>query len=205
MNTVRILKTSESCKSYLAYPMKRLDLIFIVFSMPKHRSSLLNKNAVPVVAILQGKTNLQLAYNWRLWVLPNDSDENCRQKLGPVPTTCYRYLPQISSQWTQFDEVDCFAFRFLPAKSPRSPVTHELPERGFRRLASCKRTHPRSRSRPRRRSGGSLRGRRRLRRAGLRWGRGTGPASAVAARGGPVDISKPGRQKNVEICQSMKG
>ena len=40
----------ESCDSYIAYTMKGFDLIS--FSMPRDRSSLLNKNDVPGLAIL---------------------------------------------------------------------------------------------------------------------------------------------------------
>jgi hypothetical protein len=42
----------------IAYKMKGVDLIS--FSMPKRRSSLLNKNAVPVLAILHGTHEISL-------------------------------------------------------------------------------------------------------------------------------------------------
>ncbi len=48
----------ERCDLYIAYTMKGLDLIS--FSMPNHRSSLLNPNAVPVTAILHGTHEISL-------------------------------------------------------------------------------------------------------------------------------------------------
>ena len=48
----------ENCDSYIARTMKGLDLIS--FSIPKHRLSLLKKNAVPVMAILHGTHEISL-------------------------------------------------------------------------------------------------------------------------------------------------
>ena len=48
----------KSCDSFIGHNLKGLDLIS--FAMPKHRSSLLNKNAVPVVAILHGTHKISM-------------------------------------------------------------------------------------------------------------------------------------------------
>jgi hypothetical protein len=58
-------KKFESRASYIAYTMKGLDLIS--FSMPKLCSSLLNKNAVPVLAILRGSHEFLLGLDANLF------------------------------------------------------------------------------------------------------------------------------------------